>query len=47
VKLKRGLVSTGIAAVGCRHEYWMPQSAVNLQKGERLVISHTDLAGPR
>jgi hypothetical protein len=35
LNLTRGLVSTGIAALGCRHESWLPQCGVNLQKGER------------
>jgi hypothetical protein len=37
LKLTRGLVSTGLAAVACRHEMWLPQCGVNLQKGERYV----------
>jgi hypothetical protein len=35
LKLSRGLVTTGVGALGCRHEFWLPQCVVNLQKGER------------
>jgi hypothetical protein len=35
IKLSRGLLTTGVGALGCRHELWQPQCVVNLQKGER------------
>jgi bacterioferritin-associated ferredoxin len=38
LKHQRGLRTTGVGALGCRHEFWQPQSVVNLQKGERFVV---------
>lgn len=35
LKLVRGIVTTGVAGVACRHEIWRPNGILNLQKGER------------
>jgi hypothetical protein len=37
LKLSRGLATTGVGALGCRHKFWQLQSVINLQKGEQLV----------
>jgi hypothetical protein len=39
LRLSRGLVTTGVGAMGCRHELWQPQSVINLQRGERSVLN--------
>lgn len=34
-KLVRGNITTGVGAMACRHELWLPRALIDLQKGER------------